>query len=144
LVGDFRNAGRQWRPKDSPEEVRMHDFVIPELELRFPTAPTDFADHADWLSVSVGHDTAGPSRPTPSAVGRRLMGRKRGSRARLWKLALQKLADDLGVPITVWHLPRQAAREPQGHRATDRRRGDSIKVSDADIKVVNLTRQDFS
>ena len=121
LVGDFKNGGREWRPKGSPEEVRVHDFVIPELVRAVPYGVYDIAGNAGWVSVGIDHDTAAFA---VNAIRSwwRLMGRERypnarsllitadgggsnGSRVRLWKIELQKLADELGVPITVCHLP---------------------------------------
>ena len=126
LVGDFRNAGRQWRPKGWPEEVRVHDFVIPELGRAVPYGVYDIADNAGWVSVGVDHDTAAFAANAIRSWWR-LMGRERypnarsllitadgggsnGSRVRLWKIELQKLADELGVPITVCHLPPGASK----------------------------------
>jgi hypothetical protein len=121
LVGDFKNAGREWRPKGSPEAVRVHDFIIPELGRAVPYGVYDIAGDAGWVSVGVDHDTAAFA---VNAIRSwwKLMGRKRypnansllitadgggsnGSRVRLWKVELQKLADELGVSITVCHLP---------------------------------------
>ena len=121
LVGDFRNAGREWRPEGSPQEVRVHDFVIPELGRAVPYGVYDIAGNAGWVSVGIDHDTAAFAANAIRSWWR-LMGRERypnagslmitadgggsnGSRVRLWKLELQKLADDLGFPITVCHLP---------------------------------------
>jgi hypothetical protein len=119
LVGDFRNAGREWRPKGSPEEVRVHDFVIPELGRAVPYGVYDIAGNTGWVSVGIDHDTAAFATNAIRSWWQ-LMGRARypkaksllitadgggsnGSRVRLWKL--QKLADELDVPITVCHLP---------------------------------------
>ena len=121
LVGDFKNAGREWAPKGSPEEVRVHDFLIPELGRAAPYGVYDIGDNAGWVSVGVDHDTASFA---VNAIRRwwLLMGRVRypqarsltitadgggsnGSRVRLWKIELQKLADELGLAITVHHLP---------------------------------------
>ena len=121
LVGDFKNAGREWRPKGSPEEVRVHDFVIPELGRAVPYGVYDIAGNAGWVSVGIDHDTAAFAANAIRSWWK-LMGRERypnassllitadgggsnGSRVRLWKIELQKLADELGVPITVCHLP---------------------------------------
>ena len=121
LVGDFKNAGREWRPQGSPEEVRVHDFVIPELGRAVPYGVYDIAGDAGWVSVGIDHDTATFATNAIRSWWK-LMGRERypdansllitadgggsnGSRVRLWKLELQKLADDLGMPITVCHLP---------------------------------------
>jgi Rhodopirellula transposase DDE domain len=121
LVGDFRNGGREWRPKGSPEEVRIHDFVIPELGRAAPYGVYDIASNAAWVSVGIDHDTAAFAvnaiRSWWNLMGRdryprahRLLitadaGGSNGSRVRLWKIELQKLADELRMPITVCHLP---------------------------------------
>jgi hypothetical protein len=121
LVGDFKNAGREWRPQGSPEQVRVHDFVIPELGRAVPYGVYDIAGNAGWVSVGVDHDTAAfavnairswwtlMGRGRYPDAGRLLItadgGGSNGSRVRLWKLELQKLADELGLSITVCHLP---------------------------------------
>jgi hypothetical protein len=121
LVGDFKNGGREWRPKSSPEHVRVHDFIIPELGRAVPYGVYDIADNVGWVSVGIDHDTAafaanairnwwqamGSKRyPKPNSL---LItadgGGSNGSRVRLWKVELQKLADELGIPVTVCHLP---------------------------------------
>ena len=58
LVGDFKNAGREWTPKGEPEEVRVHDFIIPELGRAAPYGVYDIGENAGWVSVGVDHDTA--------------------------------------------------------------------------------------
>jgi hypothetical protein len=121
LVGDFRNAGRDWRPKGRPEAVRVHDFVIPELGRAAPYGVYDIADNAGWVSVGIDHDTASFAvnaiRRWWQAMGRarypqatRLLitadcGGSNGVRLRLWKRELQNLASELGLAITVCHLP---------------------------------------
>ena len=121
LVGDFKNGGRDYRPKGQPEPVRVHDFVVPDLGRAAPYGVYDIGDNKGWVSVGVDHDTADFA---VSAIRRwwRLMGQGRypkarhlvitadgggsnGSRVRLWKLRLQALADELGLTITVCHLP---------------------------------------
>jgi Rhodopirellula transposase DDE domain len=126
LVGDFKNAGREWRPKGSPEEVRVHDFVIPELGRAAPYGVYDIAGNVGWVSVGIDHDTAAFAANAIRSWWK-LMGRERypnassllitadgggsnGSRVRLWKIELQKLADELGVPVTVCHLPPGTSR----------------------------------
>jgi transposase len=121
LVGDFKNGGREWRPKGDPEEVRVHDFVVPELGRVSPYGVYDVAANAGWVSVGIDHDTAAFAVATirrwwertgraryPQA--RRLLltadgGGSNGSRLRLWKWELQRLADATGVTITVCHFP---------------------------------------
>jgi hypothetical protein len=58
LVGDFKNAGREWRPQGDPETVRVHDFLIAELGRAVPYGIYDIAANAGWVSVGVNHDTA--------------------------------------------------------------------------------------
>ena len=110
LVGDFKNAGQEWRPQGSPEEVRVHDFVIPELGRAVPYGVYDIAGNTGWVSVGIDHDTAAFAVNAIRAWWRP-MGRERypnarsylitadgggsnGSRVRLWKLELQRLANE--------------------------------------------------
>jgi len=58
LVGDFKNNGRELRPKGNPEQVRAHDFVIPELGRAAPYGVYDIANNTGWVSVGVDHDTS--------------------------------------------------------------------------------------
>jgi hypothetical protein len=121
LVGDFRNNGREYRPQGNPEEVRVHDFLIKELGRAVPYGIYDLAANSGWVSVGVDHDTAAFAvnsiRQWWRTVGRarypeatRLLitadgGGSNGSRVRLWKRELQELANELGLDITVSHLP---------------------------------------
>src|SRR3989442_11372642 len=121
LVGDFRNNGREYRPQGNPEEVRVHDFLIKELGRAVPYGIYDLAANSGWVSVGVDHDTAAFAvnsiRQWWRTVGRarypdatRLLitadgGGSNGSRVRLWKRELQKLANELGLDILVSHLP---------------------------------------
>src|SRR4051794_33984328 len=121
LVGDFRNGGRELRPKGQPEPVRMHDFALPELGKAVPYGVYDLAANVGWVNVGISHDTAlfavesirrwwqelGAAR-YPAAT--RLLitadcGGSNGVRVRLWKRELQALSDELGITITVCHLP---------------------------------------
>jgi len=121
LVGDFKNGGRELRPKGDPEQVRVHDFKIPELGKVAPYGIYDIAANAGWVNIGIDHDTAafavesirrwwlelGKSR-YPDA--KRLLitadcGGSNGVRVRLWKRELQKLVNEIGVKITVAHLP---------------------------------------
>ena len=121
LVGDFKNGGREWRPKGNPEKVRVHDFVRPELGRAAPYGVYDLASNTGWVSVGVDHDTASFAVETIRrwwcAMGQekypraeRLLitadgGGSNGSRVRLWKLELQRLADETGLAIAVSHFP---------------------------------------
>ncbi len=121
LVGDFKNGGREYRPKGEPKKVRVHDFLIPELGRASPYGVYDIAENAGWVSVGVDHDTASFAvnsiRCWWNAMGRQRYpnaksllitadgGGGNGSRVRLWKRELQTLANELGIEITVCHLP---------------------------------------
>ena len=120
LVGNYKNNGREWRPKGSPEAVNVHDFIDPKLGRAIPYGVYDIGDNKGWVSVGTDHDTAsfavhaidrwwltmGQTR-YPNAT--RLLvtadgGGSNGHRVRLWKVELQTLANTLGIPITVCHL----------------------------------------
>ena len=121
LVGPFRNAGRELRPKGAPEEVLMHDFRIPELGRVSPYGVYDLGQNEAWVSVGTDHDTAAFAvesiRRWWRAMGEALYpgasrllitadaGGSNGYRLRLWKLELQKLADETGLEIAVCHFP---------------------------------------
>jgi hypothetical protein len=120
LVGEFKNGGRELRPKGDPARVNVHDFVT-ELGRANPYGVYDLAADSAWVSVGTDHDTASFA---VSTIGRwwQQMGQQRypnareltitadcggsnGYRIRLWKVELQNLADELQFPITVCHLP---------------------------------------
>jgi Rhodopirellula transposase DDE domain len=121
LVGDFKNPGREWRPRGDPEAVRVHDFLIKELGRAIPDGVYDLAANDGWVRVGIDHDTAcfavHSIRRWWQAIGRpryptarRLVitadgGGSNGARLRLWKSELQKLATELAVDIEVHHLP---------------------------------------
>jgi Rhodopirellula transposase DDE domain len=121
LVGDFKNAGRELRRKGDPEPVRIHDFAIPELGKVAPYGIYDLADNSGWVNVGIDHDTGAFAvesirrwwqelgRSRYPAAQRLLItadcGGSNGNRVRLWKRELQILADEIGLAITVAHLP---------------------------------------
>jgi hypothetical protein len=121
LVGDFNNAGREWRKQGDPEEVRVHDFLIKELGRAVLYGIYDLAANTGWVNVGIDNDTAAFAVQTIRrwwqevgrvryALARRLVitadgGGSNGSRVRLWKLELQRLADELGISIEVHHMP---------------------------------------
>ena len=121
LVGNFKNGGREWRPQGDPEEVRVHDFLIKELGRAVPYGIYDLAANAGWVSVGIDHDTAEfavqtirtwwrtvGSKRYPNARHLTITadgGGSNGSRVRLWKRELQRLANELGIDIHVHHLP---------------------------------------
>jgi len=121
LVGNFKNSGRELRPQGEPEKVRVHDFVIPELGRATPYGVYDLAQNTGWVSVGMDHDTAefavetirrwwkDMGRPVYPQANRLLItadaGGSNGPRLRLWKVELQKLADQTGLRIAVCHFP---------------------------------------
>jgi transposase len=121
LIGDFKNGGRELRPRGDPERVRVHDFLIPELGRANPYGIYDIGRNIGWVSVGVDHDTAAFAVETIRrwwrSMGRKVYpkatrllitadsGGSNGSRVRLWKLELQKLADETGLRIAVCHFP---------------------------------------
>jgi hypothetical protein len=121
LVGDFKNPGQELRRSGRPAKVRVHDFVIRGKGRAVPYGVYDIAANQGWVSVGIGHDTASFAVESIRRWWRR-MGRKRypratrllitadcggsnGARVRLWKLELQRLADQTGLAITVAHHP---------------------------------------
>ena len=121
LVGDFKNNGRELRPKGDPEPVRVHDFKIPELGKVAPYGVYDIAANHGWVSVGIDADTGafavesvrrwwyklGKSR-YPNATCLTITadcGGSNGPKVKLWKRELQCLANETGLKITVTHLP---------------------------------------
>jgi Rhodopirellula transposase DDE domain len=121
IIGNFRNNGKEWRRKNNPEAVDVHDFIDPKLKRAVPYGVYDINNNVGWVSVGMDHDTASFA---VNAIRRwwRTMGKKRyhnpkrlmitadaggsnGYRVRLWKVELQRLADELKLPITVCHMP---------------------------------------
>lgn len=121
LVGNFKNNGQELRPKGNPELVGVHDFVDRELGRATPYGIYDLGRNSGWVSVGMDHDTAefavetirrwwrSMGQPTYPQATRLLItadaGGSNGSRLRLWKLELQKLADETGLRIVVCHFP---------------------------------------
>jgi Rhodopirellula transposase DDE domain len=179
LVGEYKNAGRELRPKADPIDVQVHDFVDAETGRATPYGVDDLQRNEAWVSVGVSHDTAefavasirtwwrtmgAPAYPKATSL---LLtadgGGSNGYRLRLWKLELQTLADELGFPITVCHLPPgtskwqqdrasallvhhaelagQAAHHASGHRQPDRGDDDQGGVAGAQPRRPAHVRQ---
>jgi Rhodopirellula transposase DDE domain len=121
LVGDFKNGGRELRPKGQPEPVRVHDFKVPELGKVAPYGVYDIATNQGWVNVGIDADTAAFAVESIRRWWYRLgkarypearilvitadCGGSNGNRVRLWKREIQRLADETGLAITVAHLP---------------------------------------
>lgn len=120
LIGHFKNNGRTWQPKGKPTEVKVHDF-IGEGGRANPYGVYDIGGDTGWVSVGTDHDTASFAIQTirrwwhvvgsvtyPNAKELFITadgGGSNGSRVRLWKLELQELANEIGIPIRVCHYP---------------------------------------
>jgi hypothetical protein len=121
LVGAYKNNGTTWRPEGKPELVKVHDFIDKELGRANPYGVYDVASNTGWVSVGTDNDTASFAVETIrrwwNSMGKQrypeaseLMitadgGGSNGSRVRLWKFELQRLADEINIPIYVSHLP---------------------------------------
>ncbi len=121
LVGDFQNKGQEWHPQGNPEKVRVHDFIDKELGKVAPYGVYDLTKNNGWVSVGIDHDTAAfavaairrwwrkMGRPVYSKASHLLItadsGGSNSSRNRLWKVELQKMANQTGLTITVCHFP---------------------------------------
>ena len=120
-MGNYKNGGREWQPKGSPEKVRVHDFPDKKQGKTTPYGVYDLTGNEGWVSVGTDHDTAEfavqtircwwrqmGSKAYPEARELLIMadgGGSNGSRTRLWKVALQRLADETGMTVSVCHFP---------------------------------------
>ena len=121
LVGDFFNKGQEWQPQGTPAEVGTPDVPDPPLGKAIPSGGDDRTTNHGWISVGIDHDTAQFATATLrrwwQAIGSQVYpqaeallvtadsGGSNSRRSRLWKVALQAVADEIGLPISVCHLP---------------------------------------
>ena len=121
LVGNYENRGRQWRRAKSAEQVNGHDFPGPEVPRAYPYGIYDLGRNRGFVNVGTDHDTAAFAvasiRGWWRAEGQRLYpaasqllitadgGGSNGYRLRLWKVELQRLADQTGLALAVCHFP---------------------------------------
>jgi transposase len=120
-IGEFKNGGREWRPKGEPSRVRSHDFPDEQLGKAIPYGIYDLAMDAGWVSVGTDHDTAAfavesirrwwnaAGRPAYPGARRLLItadaGGSNSYRTRAWKAELAALALQTGLAVTVCHFP---------------------------------------
>jgi Rhodopirellula transposase DDE domain len=161
LVGDFKNGGREYQPEGQPEEVRVHDFKDKELGKAIPYGVYDLAANQGWVSVGIDHDTARfaaeslrrwwnnmGSKVYPRAKGLLVTadsGGSNGSRVRLWKVAVQELADATGLRIKVCHFPPGASKWNKiEHRMfchiTENWRGRPLRSLEVIVNLIGNTR----
>jgi len=121
LVGDYKNGGKEWHPEGMPEQVQMHDFPDPRVGKAIPYGVYDINSNEGWVTVGIDHDTPDfavaairawwkhmGSRRYPDATDLMITADSGGSnaaRSKNWKVALQQLADETGVRISVSHFP---------------------------------------
>ncbi len=121
LIGNYVNAGQQWRPAKHPRAVQGHDFPTPDVPRAYPYGIYDLGRNTGVVNLGTDHDTGAFAvasiRGWWRHEGRRLYpaattilitadaGGSNGWRLRLWKLELQRLADDTGLAIAVCHFP---------------------------------------
>jgi hypothetical protein len=139
LVGDFKNAGREWQPQGEPEAVRVHDFMDKKLGKAIPYGVYDILNNQGWVSVGIDHDTArfaaNSIRTWWEQMGRRRFpqakrllitadgGGSNSHRSRLWKVSLQDLADDL---------------DPAGHEQVEQDRASSLQLHHPELARPSL------
>jgi hypothetical protein len=161
LVGDFKNGGREWERKGEPVAVNVHDFPDKHLGKAIPYGVYDVGRNQGWASVGITHDTAEfavetirrwwktMGRPVyPKATDLLITadgGGSNGSRVRLWKFQLQRLATDLGLTIHVCHFPPGTSKWNKiEHRMfshiTANWRGRPLKSWEAVVELISNTR----
>lgn len=160
LVGDFKNAGREWQPKETPEEALVHDFPTDGLGKAIPYGVYDMARNEAWVSVGQDHDT--PAFAVASirqwwlAMGwpayreaKELYitadaGGSNGYRPRAWKLELQKFADEFGISVRVSHFPPGTSKWNKiEHRLfcyiTENWRGKPLRTYETVVRLIGHT-----
>ena len=161
LVGDFKNAGREWQPTGTPEPVRVHDFPSDAVGKAIPYGVYDMARNEAWVSVGRDHDTpafaVASIRQWWTMMGRAAYphatallitadaGGSNGYRSRTWKQELQGLADDLRLPIHVSHFPPGTSKWNKiEHRLfchiTENWRGRPLRTFETVVDLIGHTR----
>lgn len=126
LVGNFKNASREWRPKGCPEDVLTHDFIIPENGKAIPYGVYDLTRNKGYVRVGVDHETASFAVRTIrrwwQLMGKRAYPKAKsllvtadGGSSNGWKWELQRFADATGLAVTVCHFPPGAPSPRRWH-----------------------------
>jgi hypothetical protein len=160
LVGDFKNAGREWQPPQTPEHVQVHDFPSQAVGKAIPYGVYDMARNDAWVSVGRDHDTpmfaVASIRQWWTMMGQRAYpqatalcitadaGGSNGYRSRSWKKELQRLADDLRLCIHVSHFPPGTSKWNKiEHRLfchiTENWRGRPLRTFDTVVDLIGHT-----
>jgi DNA-binding phage protein len=159
-IGEFKNGGQEWQPKGQPEEVNVHDFMDKELGKAIPYGVYDSGRNSAWVVVGQDHDTSAfavesirrwwqgeGSLIYPDAKELLICadgGGSNGSRVRLWKYELARLATDAGLSVTVCHLPPGTSKWNKiEHRLfahiTMNWRGRPLTSHDVVVNLINST-----
>jgi hypothetical protein len=160
LVGNYHNGGQQWRPAKKPRRVQGHDFPQPEVPRAYPYGIYDLERNRGFVNVGTDHDTGAFAVASIGGwwrhEGRRLYpdakdllitadgGGSNGWRLRLWKLELQKLADETGLAISVCHFPPGTSKwNKVEHRLfsfiTSNWRGEPLRDYETIVKLISRT-----
>jgi len=161
LVGDFKNAGKEWQPKGTPEKVLVHDFPGDAVGKAIPYGVYDMARNEAWVSVGRDHDTpefaVASIRQWWKMMGKRAYpnakelfitadsGGSNGYRARAWKIELQKFANDTKLQIRVSHFPPGTSKWNKiEHRLfchiTQNWRGKPLRTFETIVDLIGNTR----
>lgn len=161
LVGNFKNSGREWQPKSTPEKVLAHDFPQDATGKAIPYGVYDMGRNEAWVSVGRDHDTpefaVASIRQWWKMMGQRAYplatelfitadaGGSNGYRARAWKIGLQKFADDSGLRIRVSHFPPGTSKWNKiEHRLfchiTQNWRGKPLRTFETIVELIGNTR----
>jgi hypothetical protein len=161
LVGDFKNGGKEWQPAKQPDKVLVHDFPSDAVGKAIPYGIYDMARNEAYVSVGQDHDTSAFAvasiRRWWMTMGRRAYpdaeelfitadaGGSNGYRAKAWKVELQRLADELQIPICVSHFPPGTSKWNKiEHRLfchiTQNWRGKPLRTFEAIVELIGHTR----
>lgn len=160
LIGNYDNAGQQWLPTKEPTKVQGHDFPDPEVPRAYPYGIYDLGRNSGFVNIGTDHDTGefavASIRGWWRAEGIKLYpetkeilitadgGGSNGSRLRLWKFELQKLADQTGLSISVCHFPPGTSKWNKiEHRLfsfiTSNWRGEPLRDYETIVKLIANT-----
>jgi len=161
LVGDFKNGGKDWQPKGTPDKVLVHDFPDDSIGKAIPYGVYDMARNEAWVNVGRDHDTPAfavasirqwwkmmgkPAYPDAEELFITAdAGGSNGYRARAWKIELQDLADELKMPIRVSHFPPGTSKWNKiEHRLfchiTENWRGKPLRTFETIVSLIGNTR----
>jgi hypothetical protein len=161
LLGDFKNAGREFQPEGYPEETGCHDFEDKTLGKAVPYGLYDMTSDRGWVRVGIDHDTAEfavaalrgwwqeMGQPVYPKAKELLLtvdaGGSNGNRNRLWKLSLQRLADEIGLRISVCHFPPGTSKwnkieHQMSNRTTQNWRGRPLRSLEVIVNLIGATK----